>query len=188
MALARGASVLSATALAAAACLHCGTATADADFCCRGCEIVYGLLHREHLDRYYELGGGKDTPATTAAQAAPDHKWLELQAADLAARADGQTHRLTLDIQGIHCAACVWLVEELFTRSKARGQVVVNSALGKIDLAVEKSFPLVDFVASIERFGYRLGPALKAVTRSSLLVRMGVCVAIAMNSMLFAIA
>ena len=179
---------MTALAAATAACLHCGTASADGEFCCRGCEIVYGLLHRERLDRYYDLGGGKDAPATTAAQPAADHKWLELLAADLQARAPGQTHRLTLDIQGIHCAACVWLVEELFSRSGARGQVIVNSALGKVDLAIDREFPIADFVASIERFGYRLGPALKPATRSSLLLRMGVCVAIAMNSMMFAIA
>jgi Cu2+-exporting ATPase len=178
----------SAASLAAGtACLHCGTLS-GADFCCRGCEVVYALLHRENLERYYELAGSSRAPATAAGLAAPDAKWIELLAADLAARPAGATHRVTLDIQGIHCAACVWLVEQLFERSGARGRILVNSALGTIDLAVERDFPLVDFVAAVSRFGYRLGPALKQAPRSSLLVRMGICVAIAMNSMIFAIA
>jgi Cu2+-exporting ATPase len=171
-----------------AACRHCGTLTAD-EFCCRGCEIVFGLLHREKLERFYDLGGGRDAPAALAEKPAADHKWLELAAADLAARPDGRPHRVSLDIQGIHCAACVWLVERLFERTGAPGQVIVSSALGKIDLDVAPSFPLADFVTSVERFGYRLGPALRpAAARSSLLLRLGVCVALAMNGMIFSVA
>jgi len=188
MALARDFAVPAPAAATVAACLHCGTASAG-DFCCTGCEVVYGLLHREHLERYYDLGGGRDVPAALAGQPASDHKWLELLAADLAARATGVTHRVGLDIQGIHCAACVWLVEQLFERAGTPGRVVVNSALGKLDLDVPASFPLVDFVRSIERFGYRLGPALRAAAvRSTLLLRLGICVALAMNSMIFAVA
>jgi len=89
----------------AAICLHCGTPCQES-FCCRGCETVYHLLTREGLDRYYDLGGAVGVPAT-GADAPGDHKWVDLAEERLAAGA--ATQRLSLDVQGIHCAACVWL-------------------------------------------------------------------------------
>jgi Cu2+-exporting ATPase len=165
-------------------CEHCGLPTAapgDA-FCCAGCESVWGLLHDEGLERYYALRDTKGAPATVATSRA-DHKWLDAY--------DGVCPaRLTLDVQGIHCAACVWLFERVFARQPGGVSVLVNPALGKIDLAARPTFALRDFIASMERFGYRIGPALKGAPRpdGALLTRMGVCIAIAMNAMIFAFA
>ncbi len=97
---------------------------------------------------------------------------------------------MTLDVQGIQCAACVWLFERLFQRRAGAASIVVNPALGKMDLTVLPGFALADFVADVERFGYTVGPSLKAARApsSELLTRIGVCVALAMNAMIFAIA
>jgi Cu2+-exporting ATPase len=164
------------------ACRHCGTPTVGAEFCCAGCATVFELLHSEGLARYYDLRSG---PATPVPGARADHKWLELAAAPRT-----ETARLVLDIQGLHCAACVWLVDELFRRTPGGLRCVVNAALGTLELTVAPAFPLAEFVGSVERFGYRIGPARgrAAAPDSSVLGRLGLCVAIAMNSMIFAIA
>jgi P-type Cu2+ transporter len=171
------------------ACLHCGLpvdAGAGARFCCDGCEAVWTLLRDEGLSRYYELGGGEGNPVTTAS--APAHLWLTSLEEGLA-RAEG-LHRVTLDVQGLHCSACVWLIERVFEGTKARGRVLVNPAVGRCELLVPKTFDLRAFVGKIERFGYRLGPHLKAerAVGSDLVWRLGLCVAIAMNTMIFGIA
>src|SRR5690606_38211741 len=61
-------------------CLHCATpipaSMAGKDFCCNGCEAVYGLLHREGLGRYYELAGDRRAPVGEAA-GPRSHSWLE---------------------------------------------------------------------------------------------------------------
>jgi hypothetical protein len=55
---------------------------------------------------------------------------------------------------------------------------------------VRRDFDLGAFVASVEPFGYLFGPPLNSAPRASrdLLWRLGICAAIAMNSMIFGIA
>lgn len=171
------------------ACLHCALPLPTFEksaFCCRGCEAVYGLLANGGLSRYYDLGGGDGHPVS---QGTSDHKWLEPIAARLVAQ-HGLT-RLVLDVQGLHCSACVWLLEEIFRREPTSAGIVVNSAVGSVELTVGSAFPLTAYVESIEAFGYRFGPALKAGegrASSDLVWRMGLCIAIAMNTMIFGIA
>ena len=92
-------------------------------------------------------------------------------------------------MQGIHCSACVWLVETLCER---RGglRVAINPSIGRAHLVAPRAFDLPAFVEDVERFGYRFGPprARPARRSSNLLWRLGVCIAIAMNTMIFAIA
>jgi P-type Cu2+ transporter len=154
-----------------------------ASFCCHGCEAVYGLLAREGLDRYYDLRDEALPPPDLRAR---DHKWIDLLEAS--APPSG-TRRLTLDVQGVQCAACVWLFDKLFQRHEGALSILINPALGKMDLTVGQAFSLRTFVEDVERFGYALGPSLKeGRTSSEILTRLGVSVAIAMNAMLFSIA
>lgn len=116
-----------------------------------------------------------------------DLKWLEPIATELA-QADG-LYRLDLDIQGLSCAACVWLIDQLFRREPGAAAIVVNPALGRIRLTATRDFPLARFVERVESCGYLLGPKLKtdASPSNGLLLRMGFAIAIAMNGMILAI-
>jgi Cu2+-exporting ATPase len=133
------------------------------------------------LGRYYDLGGGRGAPAREVSSS-QDLKWLE--------GLDTSGGRCTLDAQGIHCTACVWLFEELYARLPGAQSILVNPALGTLQLQFGPEFSLEDFVRATERFGYRLGPSKKGQrpADSGLLLRMGVCIAIAMNAMIFAVA
>jgi Cu2+-exporting ATPase len=177
------------SAFARHACLHCGLpVSGGADYCCSGCEAVHGLLRAEHLDAYYRLGGARGVPAPEP-HGPRDAKWLEPIESRI--RAEHHAHaRVTLDVQGLHCVACVWLIEKLFERTPGGDRVIVNPSLGRVELVVRPEFDLHAFVSSVERFGYRFGPPLKTAPAASrdLLWRMGICAAIAMNSMIFAIA
>jgi Cu2+-exporting ATPase len=172
------------------ACLHCGLpvgAGGTGDFCCSGCAAVYDLLRGEGLGRYYELRGSRGVPVVDARAGRRDSKWLELIEERVRASADNA--RLTLDVQGLHCVGCVWLIDELFARAPGAGRIEVNPALGRVDMVVRTDFDLRGFVASVERFGYLFGPPVKANAGASrdLLWRMGICAAVSMNSMIFAI-
>ncbi len=173
-------------------CLHCGLPVDDpagGAFCCTGCEAVYGLLHADHLDGYYDLRGPRGVPVADRRADRRDAKWLEA----LVARVDDEraAHaRVTLDVQGLHCVACVWLLEKVFERTGGGDRIVVNPSIGRVELLVRPGFDLRRFVSTVEQYGYLFGPPLKGARRASsdLLWRMGLCVAIAMNSMIFAIA
>ena len=117
-----------------------------------------------------------------------DSKWLD--AIEQGVRSGEGSVRVTLDLQGIHCLGCVWLIDELFRRAPAGDRIVVNPSLGRVDMVVRPDFDLRGFVRHVERFGYLFGPPVKRDTAASrdLVWRLGVCAAIAMNSMIFAIA
>ena len=175
-----------------AACLHCRLPLptgCPSDFCCRGCEAVHALLADAGLSRYYDLGGGEGHPV--ASVQGVDHKWLEPIANRLAAQPPGLT-RVTLDVQGLHCSACVWLLDEIFQRAPSSAGILVNPSVGSVELTIGPDFPLTQYVTDIEAFGYRFGPPLKANAdrgaSSDLLWRMGLCIAIAMNTMIFGFA
>jgi Cu2+-exporting ATPase len=175
-------------------CLHCGNplgrfwSPQEGPFCCRGCRGVYEMIHSEHLDRFYDLKPDAHSPAAALRPGSFD--WLDpLLAAAGVADQPGPV-RLDLDIQGVHCAACVWLIEELFKREDAGIQLRINPAVGKVELAWDPDRgDLRDFLVEIEKFGYRLGPARKGERRQSraLLMRMAVAIAMALNVMMFSL-
>ena len=144
------------------------------------------MLHEEKLERYYSLRGEKGE-AVTAASSGRDQKWLEPIEAELA-RGAGLC-RIDLDVQGVSCAACVWLLEQLFRREQGGALILVNPSLGRLTLTIAKDFPLRHFVSAVESCGYLLGPKLKReeTPSSGLLFRMGISIAIAMNGMILAI-
>jgi Cu2+-exporting ATPase len=181
-------------ASAAGVCVHCGLELGrhhradDGPFCCNGCRAVYELIHHEGLDRYYDL---KRCATAPPGELRPDAMaWLP-PLLELAPTLAGSTvRRLRLDIQGIHCAACVWLLEQLFARHAAGKLLRINPALGTVDLAWDpEEGELSEFLAEVEGFGYRFGPPRKEGAGGSrdLLVRMGIAIAIAMNVMTFSL-
>jgi Cu2+-exporting ATPase len=174
-------------------CAHCAQPLLDdtfAPYCCRGCRAVHGILTGAGLSRYYDLRRGPGLPPADLESRRIDHKWLELIEEDRGGNS-GVT-RVELDIQGIHCAACVWLIEELFRRhgGTQTGLMSINPALGRVELRISQDFPLPDWVDSVEALGYLLGPARSTGARPSddLLLRVGICGALAANVMLFAAA
>ncbi|MBL8862936.1 MAG: heavy metal translocating P-type ATPase metal-binding domain-containing protein [Planctomycetes bacterium] len=176
-----------------AACAHCGLpipsggAAQLGDFCCAGCRTVHDLLRAEGLERYYELRAGPESPAPSLR---PDtHAWLEPLLAAVQPDASGLA-RLSLDVQGVHCAACVWLFDELWRREPGGVELLLNPALGRVELAWDpQRLDLGTWLAKIERFGYRFGPARKRDLAASraLIVRLGICVAAALNVMVFSL-
>lgn len=172
-------------------CAHCAQPLVNdafSPFCCRGCRAVHAILTTAGLTRYYDLRRGPGLPPADLESRRIDHKWLEL----VDKERSGDMARIALDIQGIHCAACVWLIEELFRRhgGTRTGVMSINPALGRVELRVSPEFPLSDWVDSVESLGYLLGPARAGGARASddLLMRVGICAALAGNVMLFAAA
>lgn len=166
-------------------------------FCCAGCRTVFQILHDSGLSGYYERRRGLGvTPRPV-----PDsgRRFDELDDPELArtvqrALADG-SRSVELFLEGVHCPACVWLVERLprvapgvcearldFTRSLARVRFRPDqTSLGAVARA-------------LDRLGYT--PHLAGTSESDrrtrgerdLVVRTGVAGAVAGNVMLMALA
>ena len=175
-------------------CLHCGNElgrfwqAGDGPFCCRGCRGVWAMIHEADLGRFYDL---KPAGIAPAASLRPESfAWLDPVLQEHEAAATGAPLRLDLDIQGVHCAACVWLIGELFKRREAGVNLRINPAVGTVELAWDPARgDLRDFLREVEQFGYRLGPARKGPRRQSraLLMRMAIAIAMALNVMMFSL-
>jgi Cu2+-exporting ATPase len=146
---------------------------------------VHGLLKGEGLLRFYELGG-RATGAVGAVPRQPSLDWLP----DLEARsAVGEATRFVLDVQGIRCAACVWLLQTLWRRQPGARDLRIDPSLGRATLTYDRgSAAAATFLAAAARFGYPMAPPGRTIARDTgLLVRLGVCAAIAMNAMILAV-
>lgn len=178
--------------LSAVSCKHCGLPVADVErygaYCCSGCSVVHQALLAGGLERFYELGGGKGQPVGTAPNAG-DLAWANEATAK--AVHDGELVTLAIDVQGIRCAACVWVLQQLWERLAGASKIEINPALGQARLTWDtRHRTLEKWIAAIGAFGYRAAPASKSAPGSdrALLVRFGICAALALNAMMFATA
>ncbi len=186
---------------AATACRHCGAPLLDAQmkssgFCCAGCAYVYRLVHEHGLASYYRLKDEVTAPADAAVFQPRDYGWLETaqQDAESIVPASDQTRQnipeLTLDVQGISCVGCVWLIERVFQQQPGARDIVVNAQYGTMRLRWTRGeFSTAGFARKLQTFGYLAGPtgiAAPEPESRGLVKRIGLCAAFAMNVMLFA--
>jgi P-type Cu2+ transporter len=173
-------------------CLHCHLpfrpTKQRTEFCCSGCQFVYKLINRNGLEKYYDLQDGQAQPVKPTVFQPRDYSWLK----DLAEQAEEKSPSpsLALDLQGLSCIGCVWLIEQLFERKQGAVSIQINSALGQARLQWERGeFDVLGFARELQSFGYLLAPAAKRENRESRLLvrRMGLTAALAMNCMLFTV-
>ena len=172
-------------------CRHCGTANpAGAEFCCAGCAYVHRLLHEQGLDAYYKIKDAVTPPADPAVFQVRDYHWLTELQAQAEARAGTDAPQMDLGVQGISCAACVWLIEHLFRQLPGARRIFVNAQTGQLRLQWNRGeFDAAAFGKRLQAFNYLVGPLNEAKTESgesrALVRRIGLCTAFAMNIMLF---
>ncbi len=174
-------------------CRHCGAPSPQAEFCCAGCAYVYRLVHEAGLDAYYRIKDDVTTPADASLLQPRDYAWLQeaQQEAEVNAT-NGRVPYLVMEVQGISCAGCVWLIEKVFSKQSGAGRVEVNAQTGQMRWTwVKGGFDSVECAQALQRFNYLVGPAgsIDAEQAESrvLIRRVGLCTAFAMNVMLFAL-
>lgn len=194
---------------AEADCAHCGLAVprglidpaASEQFCCAGCRAAYSLIHQCGLERYYDLlhsigDGQRPTRAANAEFSEfDDPAFARLY---VRGRSDGLS-TIDLRLEGVHCAACVWLLERLPRMvGGGKGVIAARVHVGKARLTVVFDPTLVrlsTIAATLHSLGYRphaeQGVDHRQRQRAEdrrLLVRLGVAGALAGNIMIFAFA
>jgi P-type Cu2+ transporter len=141
-------------------CAHCGLpvpydSTGGAEFCCIGCKSAYALVRDLGLERYYQLR--EINPDLRPLR--PDEGAPPVDVADRAVQIDQGTWRLNLMVEGLHCAACVWLIETVLRREPGITRARINMSTHR--LVLEWSGSPADAnspIAQVERLGYRLVP------------------------------
>ena len=198
--------VPAAAAPSAARCFHCGLPNpqrprfravvdgSDRDFCCGGCAAIAQTIHAAGLDGFYAR---RTEPADHPAVEAAD-EWSQWDAAAAQAglvRADDTRAQASLLLEGIHCGACVWLIESWLARQDGVVEVGANFATRRAlvvwDPRATKLSALLRAVSRIGYHAYPYDPARReALARSesrALLTRMAVAMLAMMQVMMFAV-
>ncbi|HKQ32402.1 MAG TPA: heavy metal translocating P-type ATPase metal-binding domain-containing protein, partial [Thermodesulfobacteriota bacterium] len=105
-------------------CLHCGEKLDSSNiiesngklFCCNGCRSVYELLGSLGLDDYYTIRESQNIVRTTPPSdpaSGEDYGYLDSESfAGLYVREE-KPHTMNFYVEGIECAACLWLIEKI---------------------------------------------------------------------------
>jgi len=187
--------------VAPAVCAHCGLAVPvrlvregePLQFCCSGCEQVYALVREWGFDHYYRLVDrqrGTIAPARVTGRSFEDFDDPHVQA-EATIQVGSDRCRTRLYLEGVHCAACVWLVERLPAVLPGVDEVRLNIGSAVADVTWRPGRTRLSAVArALDRLGYtphvhRASRAQEArrVEDRTALARLGVATACAMNLM-----
>ncbi len=138
--------------------IHCSIASEQRYFCCYGCQSVAQLIHEGGLDGYYRFREQSGNKPQEAEQAFQGYDLEQVQARFVSDDDQGmKTARLS--IQGIHCAACAWLIEQFLEKHSAVESVRVNASTRNCLLRWNPELaPLSELMAEIQRIGYSPQP------------------------------
>jgi len=189
-------------------CFHCGlplagtdairakVAGGERDFCCIGCQSVCEAIYAAGLEGFYRrtpegevLGPPPEPPKQLAL-----YDLDEVQAAYLDTSAD--LREINLHVEGIHCAACVWLSETGLSKLPGVEEARVNLTGRRLRLKWDNSRQrLSGLLGRLSEIGYAAVPfdpetaegAIKRGNRA-LLFRMAFAAFAAMNLMWVSIA
>ncbi|RMF86525.1 MAG: heavy metal translocating P-type ATPase, partial [Nitrospirae bacterium] len=172
-------------------CAHCGLPTAapgEPPFCCTGCEAVYRLLHEEGLDTFYRRlaeAGSRPEPVSAVAEVAP------LSEGEVEVVRQGGRAAATAAVEGITCAACVWLLERGVGRLPGVHRFAVNFATHRAQIEWQPEAVTLEAIdRRVRALGYALRPVRAADGRrleGRWLARLGVAAFGAMNVMLLSV-
>jgi Cu2+-exporting ATPase len=144
------------------ACAHCGESLrdpGDAAFCCSGCASAHAIIGAAGLGAFY-----RRLEQARAHRPVP----VEIDFTGLAQEVDPGVFALDLLIDGLDCAACVWLIESLLARDPAIVKARVNLSTRRLALRWRGNAADANRHARlVAALGYRPAPwrALEAAAR-----------------------
>jgi len=185
-------------------CSHCGETTKkpicdeSEFFCCHGCHTVYHALKEKNLLHYYKLreSVGANAGSTPSIASDDDFSYMsqdKFQAEFLSPNENGLNIKLYLE--GIHCVACIWLLEKIPHFIEQVRMARVDLGKSTIELTVSPGADLAHIAREIAKMGYRPHPIksndeielLKQREDRLKLIQIGVAGACSANIMLYSI-
>jgi len=148
-----------------AICAHCGSeigpasdALSDArgpDFCCKGCQGAYALVRGLGLDGYYK----RRSIDPSARPLRPEDEAAAIDYAPHVKISEDGTETLHLMVEGMHCAACVWLIESLLAKQPGVVEARLNMTTRRLVIRWRQGENDANAViAPVMSIGYHLLP------------------------------
>ncbi|MDH3353812.1 MAG: heavy metal translocating P-type ATPase [Chromatiales bacterium] len=156
-------------------CFHCGLPVsptapfnavvdgAERNFCCLGCESVCKAIYDAGLEGFYQR-----TPEGTLLSPPPeppkdldiyDLEEVQEEFIDIKSGEHGEVRSIHLLVEGIHCAACVWLIERSLQPMAGVLKASVNLSGKRLHLEWDNDLiKLSDILQKLSLIGYAAVP------------------------------
>ena len=183
-------------------CVHCGSDCgkeiiflAEKKFCCEGCKTVYQILNENKLFKYYQI---EKTPGIKVEEIDFNNKYSFLDRNDVKNKLfefrDGSKVKSTFYIPGIHCASCIWLLENLSLINTGIRSSRVNFSKKEVTILFdEKEITLRGLVELLASIHYLPDISLQSLenkekkTNNPLLYKIGISGFVFGNVMLYSL-
>ena len=142
-------------------CLHCGEpvpagSSGGANFCCAGCRAAYDLIQGMGLDSYYRRRCLDPDQPTLRPE--DENARFDFQAYTTTDESDGVS-TLHLMVEGLQCAACVWLIETVLKKQPGVRHARINMTTRRLVLKWNSTETTASELAhAVMQLGYRLAP------------------------------
>ncbi len=184
-------------------CIHCGNSCGKTPvmfegnpFCCSGCSTVYQILHTSELKQYYQI---ETMPGIRIAELSiPNNEtyaFLDLEkfSSKILNFSEGGIAKVSFFIPEIHCASCIWLLENLHSLNSGIIQSIVNFPKKEINITFREREitlrQLVEILVSIhyipEINQHSIDKPQSDKSERKLVIKIGIAAFSFMNAMIY---
>ncbi len=170
--------------------------TAIRYFCCNGCQGVYHILQDDGLGSFYDKLGKNTLSKPLALSDNSSTFDMDSFKQRYVKQTSEGFNRVDLIIEGIHCAACIWLNEKILDETDGIVEASINFTNNKAKIVWDEDIiSLSHIIDKIRSIGYNAYPYEKTAidTKSSknnrdYFLRMSVAIFASMNIMMIGVA
>lgn len=177
-------------------CFHCseplsgpGLRAEGRDYCCSGCLAAAQFIHQQGLDDYYRLRTDRGSRPGQSDLSVFDRPEVQARYAER----EGDHCAIELAVEGMHCAACAWLIGESLRRLPGVQDASASVVSARLRLAWKPDqVKLSEALQRVEALGYGLSLAgtnaqqeQRRKARRTLILRLGIAALATMQAMMF---
>ncbi|WP_428026559.1 heavy metal translocating P-type ATPase [Arcobacter sp.] len=166
------------------------------NFCCKGCQGVFHLLQDQNLDSFYDKLGNKTIqPPLVASSDLNKFDTQSFEKIYITLNPEGYK-QVDLIIEGIHCAACIWLNEKVLFNTDGIIDATINFTNNKAKIVWDSDkIALSQIIEKIRSIGYnayaynsKIADEKASRAKRDYFIRMMVAVFATMNIMMLSVA
>ena len=163
-------------------------------FCCSGCQAIAGMIEHGGFSRYYEFrqqpGRKPDSETKDIFDVYDKHQmqigWVT----------EGSTMSAEILVEGIHCAACIWLIENWLMQLPGVDTAYVNLSQSRLSIQWSADqLKVSDIFRQLMKIGYGARPFSQSTKqvelnkqRHTLLKQLGIAAVFGMQVMVISVA
>jgi Cu2+-exporting ATPase len=152
-------------------CTHCGLDVPSGliqperknQFCCGGCEGAFALISGSGLESFYAIADQKSLQESVLERVVEDSEFCEFNEPvfyeKFVCEFTNGSREVDLSIDGVHCGACVWLIEKLPSILPGVENATVNWPRRTVRVRWKNAIVSISVIAeTLHRLGYRPHP------------------------------